>query len=172
MDGPSAHQAKGLQGEQGQLRALYQEECRAAQHEVAPLLGEPSQPGCCLFRVPFPSPILPGSGSMMEHPNKEADCAVCSLLTSGLLLPLLLWGSLWLLPPGTTWPAVLGPSSRGPDSDGEPGLAWQGGEGSKMITSQQCCLTWPGVHGRTVLAGFYLSTCKSLPAEPSVGALH
>lgn len=65
----------------------------------------------------------------MENSNKETECPVCSLLTSGLLQPPLPRGTLWPPPPGTTWPAQSVPSCQGADSDGE---ASQAGEGDRL----------------------------------------
>lgn len=89
------------------------------------LLSVGAQPA---WGASFPLPAFLGSGGVMENPNKEAECTVASPARGDLVVtptPL----------PGTIWPALSVPLSRGPDSDGEPDVAWQGGEHGDQLTA-------------------------------------
>lgn len=86
----------------------------------------PASPEYRLCTAPSPHLLCPGSGSVTENPNKEAEHRVCS----GHPWPPQPLGTRWPPPPGTAWPALSMPPRRGPDSDGEPGRAGRGAEPS------------------------------------------
>lgn len=117
--------------------------------------------GLQAFHGALPPRLLrPGCGSVMESSNKEAECTVCSLLTSGLLRPPLPVGTLWSPPPETTWPALSMPSCQGPDSDGEPGLACR---------EDQLTAVFSGLARASLEEGVPAYSCLSAPDSGATG---
>lgn len=120
--------------------------------------GGPQQPACFLP----PCLLGPGCGSVMESSNKEAECTVCSLLTSGLLGPSLPGGTLWS--PPREQPSLLHPCPCVGALTVMESLAWPCGE----TGSQHASSAWRGLRG-----GWGRRAGQSAPASrPWDGALH
>lgn len=105
----------------------------------------------------------------MESSNKEAECIVCSLLTSGLLGPSLPVGTLWS--PPREQPGLLCLCPRVGALTVMESLARPGGE----MGSQHSSLAWPGLHGRgraSLSAGKYGAPDSTAPGmEPCIQSL-